>query len=80
MMKLLVILSIMKLIAQINIFDYVKLKHVQSAVKVVRLLKQVKRRYAKVNEDIKFIKICKKEDLLPNFAKIRLSVRSGGMI
>ena len=38
-------------------------------VKIVRTLEQVKRRYAKVNEDIKFIKICKKEDLLPNFAK-----------
>ena len=34
--------------------------------------KQVKRRYAKVNKDIRFIKICKKENLLPKFAKIRL--------
>ena len=69
----------MKLIALINIFKYVRQKHVQSAVKIVRTLEQVKRRYAKVNEDIKFIKICKKEDLLPKFAKIQLSVRSGSM-
>ena len=39
--------------------------------------KRVKRRYAKVNKDIRFIKICKKEDLLPKFAKIRLSNRLG---
>ena len=49
----------MKLIAQIDIFKYVRQKHKQSAVKIVSTLKQVKRRYAKVNEDIKFIKICK---------------------
>ena len=61
MMKLLVILFIMKLIAQINIFKYVRQKHGESAVKIVRTLEQVKRRYAKVNEDIKFIKICKKK-------------------
>ena len=79
MMKLLVILFIMKLIAQINIFKYVRQKHGQSAVKIVRTLEQVKRRYIKVNEDIKFIKTCKKEDLLPQFAKIRLSIRSGSM-
>ena len=61
MIKLLVILFIMKLIAQINIFKYVRQKHGESAVKIVRTLEQVKRRYAKVNEDIKFIKICKKK-------------------
>ena len=49
----------MKLIAQINIFKYVRQKHGQCAVKIVSTLVQVKRRYAKVNEDIKFIKICK---------------------
>ena len=69
MMKLLVILFIMTLIAKMNIFKYVGQKHWQSAVKIVRTLEQVKRRYGKVNEDIKFIKICKKEDLLPNLLK-----------
>ena len=59
MMKLLVIVFRMKLIAQINIFKYVRQKHGQCAVKIVSTLEQVKRRYAKVNEDIKFIKICK---------------------
>ena len=42
MMKLLVILFIMKLIAQINIFKYVRQRHGQSAVKIVRTLEQVK--------------------------------------
>ena len=79
MMKLPFILFIMKLIAQINIFKYVRQKHGQSAVKTVRTLEQVKRRYVKVNEDIKSIKISKKEDLLLKFAKIRLSIRSGSM-
>ena len=62
-MKLQVILFIMNLIAQTNIFKYVRQKHGQSAVKNVRTLEQLKRRYSKVNEDIKLIKICKKEDL-----------------
>ena len=48
-------------------------------VKIVRTLEQVKRRYAKVNEDTKFIEICKKENLLPKFAKIRISFRSGSI-
>ena len=37
-MKLLVILFIIKLIAQINIFKYVGQKHAESAVKTVRIL------------------------------------------
>ena len=53
--------------------------HEQSASKIVRTLEQVKRCYAKVNEDIKFIKICKNEDLLSKLAKIWLSVRSGSI-
>ena len=76
-MKLVVILFIMKLIAQINIFKYVRQKHGQSAVKIVRTLEQVKRCYAKVNEDINFIKIYKKGFI--KFAKIRLAIRSGSM-
>ena len=52
MMKLLVIVFIMKLIAQIDIFKYVRQKHGQSAVKIVSTLEQVKRRYAKVNENL----------------------------
>ena len=78
-LKLLVIPFIMKLIAQINIFKYVKQKHGQSGVRIVGALEQVKWHCPKVNEDIRFIKICKKEDLLPKFVKIRLSIRSGSM-
>ena len=59
MMKLLVILFTM--IDQINIFKYVRQKHGQSAVKIVRTLEQVKRRYVKVNKDIRFLKICQKK-------------------
>ena len=59
MMKLLVILFTM--IDQINILKYVRQKHGQSAVKIVRTLEQVKRRYVKVNKDIRFLKICQKK-------------------
>ena len=51
----------MKLTAQINTFEYVRQKHGESAVKTVRTLEQVKRRYVKVKEVIRFIKICKKK-------------------
>lgn len=68
-MKLLLILFIITLIGQINIFQHVKQKHGESVVNIVRALERVKQRYAKVNEDIRFIKICKKGALFPKFLK-----------
>ena len=42
------------------------------------MLKQaLKTKYQKVVLDLKFIKTCKKEELIPTFANIRLSVRHG---
>ena len=79
MIKLMVILFIKKLIALIDKFKYVRQKHGQSAFKIVRTFGQVKRPFEKVKEDIRFIKICKKEDLWQKFAKIRLSISSGSM-
>ena len=75
LLKVLVILFIIKLIVQIKIFKYLWWKHRQSTVQIVRTLEHVQWHYAKVNEDIRFIKICKKEDLLPKFAKIQFSIR-----
>ena len=52
---------------------------VKMKVKIVRTSEQVKRCYVKVNEDITFIKICRKQGLLPKLAKIRLLIRSDSM-
>ena len=79
-MKLLVILFIMALIGQINIFQHVRQKHGKSVVNIVRALEQVKQRYAKVNKDIRFIKQnLQKRGFISKVAKISLSIRSGSM-
>ena len=33
----------------------------------------------KINEDIKFIKLCKKEHLIPTFAKGKIAIKSGNV-
>ena len=48
-------------------------------IKLIRSLEQVKWHYWKVNENISFIKSCKKEYLLPKFTMVRLSTRNGSM-
>ena len=35
-------------------------------------------KYMKVTADIKFIKLCKVEKIIPTFAKVNLSIKSGG--
>ena len=65
-MKLTIILFIIKLFARIIVFKYATKKDGQ-IVKIIRSLEQVKWHYSKGNEDIRFIKTCKKEDLLPKF-------------
>ena len=76
-MKFLVILYLIKLIVRLNIFKHIEKKHVQSTLGIVRSLEKVKRKWFKIRQDINFIKICKKEDLIPTFAKEKLAIKSG---
>ena len=77
MIKLLVILFIIKLYAQNNIFKHIKKKHGHDLIKVVRDFEQKKTKFKKLVADIAFIKLCKKEQLIIIFAKVNVSIRNG---
>ena len=73
MIKLLVILFIIKL----YIFTRIKKKDGQDVRKVVRSYESLMTKYMKVTADIKFIKLCKVEKIMPTFAKVNLTIKSG---
>ena len=73
MIRFLVILFIINLYARKNI----KKKHGQDLIKVVRDFEQKKTKFEKLDADIVFIKLCKKEQLIPTFAKVNVSIRKG---
>ena len=75
MIKLLVILFTIKLYAR-NIFTCIKKKHGPDVRKLVRSYELLMTKYMKVTADIKFIKLCKVEKIIPLFAKVNLSIKS----
>ena len=70
-------LFITKLYARSNVFKLIKKKHGQDVFTAVRNYEKVKTKLMKVDQDIKFIKSCEKEHLVPTFAKFNLSIKSG---
>ena len=76
MYKLLVIVFIIKLYAHNSIYKYIKRKHGQDIITLVRSYESLKTKYVKLQSDIKFIKSCKKENLIPTFAKVNLSIKT----
>ena len=78
MYKLLVILFIIKLYFRINVYKLIQKKKGQDVIKYVRLYEKSKTKSMKLNADIIYIKSCKKEDLIPTFAKVNLATKSGG--
>ena len=76
MFKLLVILFIIKSYARYDIFKFIK-KHGQNVITVVRSLEQMQTKYMKFIADIKFIRSCKKENLILTFVKVNVSIKSG---
>ena len=75
MFRLLVLLFVIKLYAHNNIFKRIKKKHRQDILSIVRSLENLKTKYMKVQADIKLIKSCKQENLIPTFANIKLSLK-----
>ena len=67
------ILFIIKLHARNNIFKHIKKKHGHDFIKVVKDFEQKKTKFEKLLADIAFIKLCKKEQLIPRFAKVNVS-------
>ena len=76
MYKLLFTLFIIKLYARINIFKTIK-KHEQDICKLTKTLEDKITKHRKVKLDIIFIKQCKKENIIPIFAKINVSIKHG---
>ena len=76
MFKLLVLLFVIKLYARNDIFKYVKKKHGQAIITVIRSLEKTQRKFMKVSADIKYIKTCKKERLTPTFAKVNIWLKN----
>ena len=74
MFKLLVILFIVKLFTCNNIFKRIKKKHWPEILKVVKMLENLKTKYVKAQAGIEFIKDCKNENIIPTFAKVKVSL------
>ena len=75
MIKLLVIVFIRKLHARNNIFKHIKKKkHGYDLIKVVRDFEQKKRKFEKW---LLTLRLCKKQQLIPTFTKVNVSIRNG---
>ena len=74
-MKLLVILFLLKLYARINIFRLIEEKYGQKEIKLVRVIKKQRSRIAKIECDIKYLLLCKRNNLTPFFARPKFSIR-----
>ena len=70
-------LFIIKLYSRHDIFNYIRKKHGKDINNIIRSFETLKTRYQKVVLDLKLIKTCKKEELIPKFANVRLSVKYG---
>ena len=77
MYKLLFILFIIKLYARINIFKRLK-KHGQDIIYQLSKTRENQiSKHRKIQLDISFIKQCKKENIIPTFAKVNVAIRNG---
>ena len=47
-------------------------------IKIIRLYEKLKSKYVKLKADIDFIKCSKREAIISTFAKVNLSIKSGG--
>ena len=61
--------------ARVNIFRHIKKKHVQDILRIARKLEDLTNKHTKIQLDINFIKTCKREDLIPTFAKVNVAIK-----
>ena len=52
-------------------------KHGQNVMKIVRTYESLKAKLMKVEADIQFVKSCKKDNIIPTFAKVKLAIKCG---
>ena len=70
-------LFVIKLYCRNDIFKHIIKKHGKDIYNMIRSFETLKTKYQKVILDLKFIKTCKKEELIPTFANVRLSLKHG---
>ena len=66
-----------KLYARNDVFKLVRKKHGQNILKAAKNYEKLQSQLLKVQADIKFIKTCKEERLIPIFANVKLAVKNG---
>ena len=64
-----------RLYARNDIFKYIKKKHGQCIITVIRSLEKLQTKFMKVSTDILYIKTCKKERLIPTFTRVNVSLK-----
>ena len=74
-MKLLVILFLIKLYAQKNIFNVIHGKYGQNTTTLARKNEQRRLKMEKIKQDIKFLQTCKRNNLSPTFVKPKYAVK-----
>ena len=74
--QLLVLSFIFKLLSRKNLFNNIREKHGNETARLCRQLEKSSTKLSKVKLDIDFLLSCKKENLIPTFAKPKLSVPS----
>ena len=77
MFKLLVVLFLIKLYARINIFQLIKKRHGQDIIRKTRKLEDLITKHTKIQFGIKFMKTCKRDELIPTFAKVNVAIKHG---
>ena len=75
MKKLLVITFLIKLLALKNIFDFICGKYGQATLKLARETERTRLKIRRLKADIKFLLVCKRNGLIPNFARPKFAVK-----
>ena len=70
-------LFVIKLYSRNDIFKHIRKKHGKGIYNIIGSFETLQTKYQKVILNLKFIKTCKKEELFPTFANVRLSVKHG---
>ena len=76
MESLLVFIFLIKILARSNIFNTLKEKHGLNTLRAVRNYERLLKRQAKLKCDLRFLLTCKKENLTPNFARPKFSIKT----
>ena len=74
-MKLLVILFLLKLYARINVFRHIEEKYGQKEIKLARVIQKQRTRITKIECDMKYLLLSKRNNLTPFFARPKFSIR-----